>query len=567
MKNKVFSLATMRIIGVIMVSLWLALAPKSVYAYEPDTHYQLTYVLCRAAGLNHNDALTVAQCDQGMDDSDGTLANHGPGGTIPKPQEEGLWHAIPVFPDPNTVLTRKELMFQYAIRMPDRLRKLQYLGVFFHYQQDTWAHREHPNASAVGFKTYFQPLGHATEVHQPDRPPFDPVCALRCLEEGIAYVRRFMTEGLKETPSALFNNYSPAAGNVDTAWPGKGMYINQILIDKSNTAREFTTSLIRTQIDAYTNGLDANPRWGGRYTSNEAAYSVVRDNFQRVCAQFNVSVQIPAYLVPLSTLTTPMIQGGGVLPIPPVAVAELFITLKSAKNNQFLCATDGLRYNEWLYCKEGTPVTFLVEGTIENCNLRVKGEPLYFSYKESTGSVKLWNTAEGANFRIEKQANGKYAIKSLKYNQYVWLSGESPYITKAGRANNDEGQWIISGLESNTLKAGENLNKGQRITSANGQYYLFMQEDGNLCIYKTADNGFVWASMAYGFQGATLKMQTDGNLVVYDGSNAAKWSSKTHPAYDTKFSNNLNVPVKVVLEDTGKLVLYNAAGSAMWSSK
>ncbi len=566
MRKKVFTLATMRIIGVSM--LFLTLASKQVYAYDPDTHYQVTYVMCRAAGLNHNDALTVAQCDQGMDDSNGTLANGGPGGAIPNIPEEGYWHALPERSDPNLVLARKELMFKYAISMPDRLRKLQYLGVFFHYQQDTWAHRVHPNSSANNFSPYYQPLGHGLMGHQPDRPPFDPVCALRCLEEGINYVRRFMAEGLNETPSALFNNYSPAVGEVDTQWGGKGKYINQILIDKSNTAREFTTTLIRAQIDSYTNGIEfGNPNYTGYYTSNEAIYGKVRDNFQRVCAQFKIPEQMPAYLEPLSTLTTPMVLGGGPLPIPKVAVAEKIITLRSAANNEFLCATDGLRDNEWLYCKKGTPLSFIVQGPLNNCNLRVKGEGLFFSYKESTGSVKLWSTAEGANFSLEKQTNGNYAIKSVKYNQYVWLSGESPYITKAGRADNSSGQWLISGLETNTLNAGETLKTLQMLRSANGQYYLVMQGDGNLCIYKTADNGFVWASMMYNFQGASLKMQTDGNLVVYDGSNAAKWSSKTHSHFDPKFSDPANVPVKMILEDTGALVLYAAYGRAVWSSK
>src|SRR5882724_11126584 len=87
--------ARMRILVVSTVTLFLAFTPKSAHAYDPDTHYQVTYVLCRAAGLNHNDALTVAQCDQGMDDSDATLANN----PLPQTREEGLWHALPASPD------------------------------------------------------------------------------------------------------------------------------------------------------------------------------------------------------------------------------------------------------------------------------------------------------------------------------------------------------------------------------------------------------------------------------------------------------------------------------------
>ena len=103
---------------------------------------------------------------------------------------------------------------------------------------------------------------------------------------------------------------------------------------------------------------------------------------------------------------------------------------------------------------------------------------------------------------------------------------------------------------SSTLSAGQALKTEQQLTSANGTYYLKMQTDGNLCIYKTANNGFVWCSMKYGFSGATLKMQTDGNLVVYNGNNEAKWSSKTHPYFDERFLSS-NRPVKMILENDG----------------
>ena len=92
--------------------------------------------------------------------------------------------------------------------------------------------------------------------------------------------------------------------------------------------------------------------------------------------------------------------------------------------------------------------------------------------------------------------------------------------------------------EKNTLTAGQTLKAGARLMSANGAYILRMQEkDGNLCIYNYANGKqgrFVWGSMKYGFSNAKLIMQTDGNLVVYDGSNKAKWSSQPHPYYNSK---------------------------------
>jgi hypothetical protein len=120
---------------------------------------------------------------------------------------------------------------------------------------------------------------------------------------------------------------------------------------------------------------------------------------------------------------------------------------------------------------------------------------------------------------------------------------------------------------NNSLLAGQELKTGEQLTSKNGVYYLRMQSDGNLCLKKTANDGFVWCSMAHGFQGGLLKMQSDGNLAVYNGSKQMKWSSKTLPSDDQRFNNTANKPVKAVLENDGTLKLYNASGDAVWSNK
>lgn len=122
----------------------------------------------------------------------------------------------------------------------------------------------------------------------------------------------------------------------------------------------------------------------------------------------------------------------------------------------------------------------------------------------------------------------------------------------------------------NTLSSGQTLHAGERLTSANGAYILRMQkDDGNLCIYRYSNNQqgpFVWGSMKYGFKNAKLVMQTDGNLVVYDGAGVAKWASNTHPYNNPKFKDPAMKPVKCVLENDGKLKLYNAAGTVVWTN-
>lgn len=126
-------------------------------------------------------------------------------------------------------------------------------------------------------------------------------------------------------------------------------------------------------------------------------------------------------------------------------------------------------------------------------------------------------------------------------------------------------------LNRNSLNAGDRLKAGEKLFSANGAYMLRMQEeDGNLCIYK-AENGkqgaFVWCSMAHGFKNGVAIMQADGNFVVYDANNNAKWASNTHPYNDARFKDTSLKPVKLVLENDGTLKLYNATGKAVWSNK
>ena len=63
--------------------------------------------------------------------------------------------------------------------------------------------------------------------------------------------------------------------------------------------------------------------------------------------------------------------------------------------------------------------------------------------------------------------------------------------------------------------------------SSNFKYYLKMQSDGNLVIYNKKGKA-LWSSGTHGNPEAILSMQSDGNLVIYNKNNNAIWSSGTY---------------------------------------
>ena len=81
---------------------------------------------------------------------------------------------------------------------------------------------------------------------------------------------------------------------------------------------------------------------------------------------------------------------------------------------------------------------------------------------------------------------------------------------------------------SNIILPNKCYNNDTTWRSNDGKYFLRIQIDGNLVLYNTK-NKPLWNSNTNGNQGAILHMQKDGNLVIYNtAGNRALWSSGTH---------------------------------------
>jgi hypothetical protein len=105
------------------------------------------------------------------------------------------------------------------------------------------------------------------------------------------------------------------------------------------------------------------------------------------------------------------------------------------------------------------------------------------------------------------------------------------------------------------LGQGHALNNGQNLYSCNGQFRLTMQSDGNLVLY--AGSQALWASNTYGSGGYVATITSTANFVVYGLSDdGPRWSTGT-----------LGGPgAHLALKDDGNIVLYNGAGGVLWQT-
>lgn len=187
----------------------------------------------------------------------------------------------------------------------------------------------------------------------------------------------------------------------------------------------------------------------------------------------------------------------------------------------------------------------------------------------------IWNTKTAGH-------PGAYAVMQGDGNAVVYDSSNSP-LWNAGTSGHpgsylavqDDGNVAVyegatarwaSGSVDGRLESGERLNAGQKLYSPSEAFYVAMQGDGNLVLYRSS-GGALWNSQTAGRPGAYAIMQPDGNLVVYDaGGGTALWNSGTAGHPGSYF----------VIQDDGNGVIYagstytfatnTAAGSSIGST-
>jgi hypothetical protein len=102
------------------------------------------------------------------------------------------------------------------------------------------------------------------------------------------------------------------------------------------------------------------------------------------------------------------------------------------------------------------------------------------------------------------------------------------------------------------LASGATLSAGRQLASPDGRFHMRMQTDGNLVVYQ--GNTALWASHTNGKGGAKAIMQSDGNLVVYTSNGTPVWASGTSG----------HAGATLWMQSDGNAVIYK--GGEVWAS-
>jgi pseudomonalisin len=200
-----------------------------------------------------------------------------------------------------------------------------------------------------------------------------------------------------------------------------------------------------------------------------------------------------------------------------------------------------------------------------NLVLYRQGKILWASTTQQSGAVRLVMRGDG-NLVLLTGAS-----------DVVWNSetagndGASMQIQNDGNlviySRNAEPIWATGAMDSvvgDKLAAGEALEAGQELRSPGAVtggyrssygYTLKMQTDGDLVLYSNYFRQPVWATNTNGTGAIRAVMQEDGNLVLYTGAGVPVWASNTAGENGSLLQ----------LQSDGNLVIYSGQTS-VWAT-
>ena len=226
----------------------------------------------------------------------------------------------------------------------------------------------------------------------------------------------------------------------------------------------------------------------------------------------------------------------GVLPAAASASSTL-ATYGTLSSGQSIVSPDG--HYELVMQSDGNLVEYIVGGRAL-WSSRTNGNPGSHAVMQAGGNLVVYAPAGAAVWSANSRGTGCPQLA---------IQNDGNVVVYSPRAI-----WSAATVQS-TMQPGDLLRPGWSIYSPSEQLELIMQSDGNLVLYDGAGKP-LWASGTDHHDGAYAIMQTDGNLVVYPPSGKALWASGTSKDHGSSLH----------LQSDGNLVIYDGS-KAVWDTK
>jgi hypothetical protein len=192
-------------------------------------------------------------------------------------------------------------------------------------------------------------------------------------------------------------------------------------------------------------------------------------------------------------------------------------------------------------------------------NSGTSGNPGAYAVHQADGNLVVYSAANrplmstgtqgnpGSTLKLED--NGRLTLRSAS-GVIVWQS-PTPGPGIPAPPPTPPGRWEFFNMP---LGMPERITAGWSLRSDDGRYRMTMQSDGNLVLYE--GSRALWHTQTSGNPGAYAVIQGDGNFVVYSATNRPLWFSRTQG----------NSNATIALGDDGNLVLRSASGATLWQT-
>jgi len=188
--------------------------------------------------------------------------------------------------------------------------------------------------------------------------------------------------------------------------------------------------------------------------------------------------------------------------------------------------------------------------------IRAKAEAKIRTGKSTISSASVDKLEKTLHKKRESILDRQQALLQAQYQ--VLDSGKSNTTPKP-EAPKPEKPKPESGPENGVLSTKAVMRSNGSNIMSTGKAKLKLQADGNLVLYGTKER-HIWASGTYG-KGVGpyfLIMQPDGNLVMYDSKSAVIWHTNTY--------GQGTQPHRAVVQADGNFVVYDSKNAVLWQS-